>query len=61
VAEEGVVIGHLVAEARRTVRHISNVAGVRQLYTFLFAHLEKGAQKRRHGSRNDSTGDMGNG
>ncbi len=39
--EEEVVIAHVAAEARKAVRHVSNVAGLRHLYSFPFADIEK--------------------
>ncbi len=38
--EEGVILSQLYGEVRKAVRHVSNVAGLRQQYSFPFAKLE---------------------
>ncbi len=56
VREEGeasktVVLGELQGEVRRALRHVSNVAGLRSLYTFPFARLEDLLRRRSRGGR----------
>ena len=43
--EEKVVLSQLYGEVRKAVRHVSNVAGLRQQYYFPFAKLEDVAQQ----------------
>ena len=43
--EEKVVLSQLYSEVRKAVRHVSNVAGLRQQYYFPYAKLEDVAQK----------------
>jgi MFS family permease len=59
--EEGVVVAHLVAEARRTMRHISNIDGLRQLYAFPFARLEEADAEPGHEPGEDSSGEVSDG
>lgn len=39
--EKGVVLSEFYGEVRKAVRHVSNVAGLRHLYTFPFARIEE--------------------
>jgi hypothetical protein len=39
--EKGVVLSEFYGEVRKAVRHLSNVAGLRHLYTFPFARIEE--------------------
>ncbi|MGB2984905.1 MAG: MFS transporter [Phycisphaerae bacterium] len=39
--EKGVVLNEFYGEVRKAVRHLSNVAGLRHLYTFPFARIEE--------------------
>lgn len=45
--EEGIVVAELVAEVRKVVRHVSNVAGLRSLYSFPFPRLEQPTKQKR--------------
>ena len=49
--EEGVVMAHIAAEARKAVRHVSNIAGLRHLYSFPFADVEAKAESGNPGQR----------
>ena len=37
--EEGIVVEQLLAESRKAVRHVSNLAGLRHLYSFPFSRV----------------------
>ena len=39
--EKGVVLNEFYGEVRKAVRHLSNVAGLRHLYSFPFARIEE--------------------
>jgi MFS family permease len=43
-AEERVVLSELYSEVRKAVRHVSNVAGLRQQYSFPYSTLEEVAK-----------------
>ena len=42
--EEKVILSQLYGEVRKAVRHVSNVAGLRQQYYFPFSKLEQVAE-----------------
>ncbi len=54
--EEKVVLSQLYSEVRKAVRHVSNVAGLRDQYSFPFARLEDVAEKTK-GAPNDQQAD----